>query len=401
MNANALGLPAPDGRRGGFILPVALVALVLLTMVSSAGLYSARNDFRAARAVHHAAVALAAADAGASRTMATWAQSVPVLPVAGDSIVIDWQALPDGSEYRSVVYRSPVGGGGSAPSRVMVHTTGRVRPPGMARRTVVTILDVVAGGALCCEAAFKVQRRLRVENRDPSDPVPELDGTDRNPPGWGGFCPSPLTDVPGVVTSDQTGIVERRFGDIAGGPPIVEDPTITATDFADFGVATFADLVSQADLTFGPLRLRRNVVQPVVGGGLCDTAAPFNWGSPGNPGGPCGSYAPVIHVSGNLQIQSGIEGQGVLLVDGNLNVTGDFDFYGLVIVQGRLRIRGPGSIYGAAIVRGGVAGNRQSEISRGGKVSYSSCAVTRAQAGLTLSSGAARAAGRSWFEVIG
>ena len=217
MNANALGLPAPDGRRGGFILPVALVALVLLTMVSSAGLYSARNDFRAARAVHHAAVALAAADAGASRTMATWAQSVPVLPVAGDSIVIDWQALPDGSEYRSVVYRSPVGGGGSAPSRVMVHTTGRVRPPGMARRTVVTILDVVAGGALCCEAAFKVQRRLRVENRDPSDPVPELDGTDRNPPGWGGFCPSPLTDVPGVVTSDQTGIVERRSGISRGG----------------------------------------------------------------------------------------------------------------------------------------------------------------------------------------
>ena len=401
MSPQARARSGPDIRRAGFILPVALVALVLLTMISSAGLYSARNDFRAARAVHQAAVALAAADAGANRTIATWARWVPTLPVAGDSIVIDWQVLPDGSEYRSVVHRAPVEAGGTAPSRVMVHTTGRIRPPGRARQTVVTILDVVEGGSLCCEAAFKVQRRLRVENRDAADPLPELDGTDRNPPGWGGFCPSPLLDAPGVATSDQTEVELRRFGDIQGAPPILEDTTIASGDFTNLGPATYADLVSQADVSLPQIRLRRDQVQPVVSGGLCDTSTPYNWGSPGNPTGPCGDYLPVIHVSGDLQIQDGIEGQGVLLVDGDLDIDDDFMFYGLVIVQGSFQIRGPGRIYGALMVRGDADGGARSEITDGGKVFYSSCAVERAQTSLTLSSGPAKAAGRSWFEVIG
>ncbi|HSG48953.1 MAG TPA: hypothetical protein VLA43_14125, partial [Longimicrobiales bacterium] len=98
-----------QGDEAGFVLPVALFALVALSMVSATGLYVARSDLRSAQATHHAAVALAAADAGASRTVATWGMVVPTLPAPGDSLVIDWQTLPDGSLYRSVVVRAQVG----------------------------------------------------------------------------------------------------------------------------------------------------------------------------------------------------------------------------------------------------------------------------------------------------
>lgn len=391
-------------HQGGFVLPVALLALVLLPMVSVTGLWVARSDYRAAQATRQAAVALAAADAGAARTVATWSQMVPTLPGPGDSVIVDWQTLPDGSLYRSVVIRAPVGVGEAVAPRVTVRTTGRVAPPGDGRRTVVTLVELSGGPGMCCSAAFKVQSSLRITGPRRDDGLPDVDGTDRTPPGWpASRCTLPASDLPGVTTSDATVVDLVRTGQIEGNPPILEDPSITPTDFTTFGGLTYQDLTALADVAFAGNQRLRNEVGPVVSGGQCVTGDPLNWGSPTAPTGPCGDHFPVIHVAGNLILQGTGEGQGILLVDGDLQIDGDFDFHGVVVVLGRVRLTGPGTIVGAALVRGGAGGTARSEISDGGRVLYSSCAAQKAMEALppAATGGGTSARERSWFEVIG
>jgi type II secretory pathway pseudopilin PulG len=398
------GTLACRGHEGGFVLPVALFVLVVLSMISATGLYVARSDFRAAQATRQAAVALAAADAGASRTVATWSLAVPSLPAPGDSLVVDWQTLPDGSLYRSVVVRAPVGGGETAAPRVLVHTTGRVAPPGDARRTVVTLVEITGGPGLCCSSAFKVSARVRVTGPRTDDGLPDIDGTDLRPPGWpAADCTTPPQDLPGVLTSDASGVETRRTGDVAGSPPVLEDTAITPADFTTFGSVTYADLAALANSSFTGNQRFTNQVGPVVSGGLCVTGDPLNWGSPGTPNGPCGDYFPIIHVAGNLRLQGSGEGQGVLLVDGDLQIDDDFQFYGVVVVLGVLNLNGPGNIFGALLVRGNANGQGRSDIDGGGRVVYSSCATQKAMQGLppAASGGGASAQQRSWFEVIG
>jgi len=389
----------------GFVLPVALLVLVVLTMVSVTGLYTARSDYRAAEATRQAAVALAAADAGAARTVALWAQAVPALPVPGDSVVVDWQDLPDGSRYRSVVRRAPVGAGETPVNRVLVHTTAVVRPPWSARRTVVTVVEVSGSGSLCCEAAVKVQSGLRISGARRLDPNSGVSGTDVVPPAWGAApCPGAPADLPGVVTSDATAIETRRGGVVTGSPPIQEDTTVADADFTDFGSTTYAALAGMADVTFTRDTRLRDRVRPVAFGSMCITWSNTNWGSPTDPDGPCGDYAPIVHVAGDLTLQGRGEGQGILLVDGDLLIDDEFEYYGLVIVQGRLRLTGPGRIFGGVLVRGGAGGGSRSEVTSGGRIEYSSCAVLRALEGipgLTPGAGAAAATERSWFEVVG
>lgn len=397
--------PQPRRHDGGFVLPVALLVLVLLSMISATGLYVARSDYRAAAVTRQAAIALATADAGAALTVATWGQVVPALPPPGTSLILDWQTLPDGSLYRSVVERAPIGAGESAAPRVLMHTTGRVAPPGDARRTVAILVEVTGGPGLCCTAAVKVGSRLRISGPKKDNNLPDVDGTDQTPPGWSGAqCTAPTSDLPGTVTSDASGIDERKNGDVAGSPPIVEDPTLTPADFTTFGGTTYADLAALADASFTTSQTLRNKVGPVVAGGTCDTTDPLNWGSPLTPNGPCGGYFPLVHVAGNLRLQGAGQGQGILLVDGDLQIDDDFEFYGVVIVLGVLKLNGPGQIFGALMVRGGPTGTGRSDLAGGGRVVYSSCAAQRAMESLPPSvttTGGTSAQQSSWFEVIG
>jgi len=377
-----------------------------MSMITATGLYVARSDFRAAQATRQAVVALAAADAGAGRTVAMWSQVVPALPAPGDSLVVDWQTLPDGSFYRSVVLRAPVGAGGAGEPRVLMHTTGRAAPPGEARRTVVTLVEISGGPGLCCTAAIKVQSSVRISGpKKGNNNLPDVDGTDRRPPGWSSArCTAPLQDLPGTVSSDTTAVQIRKNGDIEGAPPLVQDTTIVPSDFTTFGSVTYADLVALADADFVGNQRFKNDVGPVIASGVCVTGDALNWGSPGDPNGPCGDYFPVIHVSGNLRLQGSGQGQGVLLVDGDLQIDDDFQFFGVVIVLGVLKFNGPGDIFGALLVRGGASGKGRSDISGGGNVLYSSCAAQKAMAGLPPAAsggGGNTARERSWFEVIG
>lgn len=391
--------------QGGFVLPVALLVLVLLAMISATGLHLARSDYRAAEATRQAAVALAAADAGAARTVSLWSQAVPALPPAGDSVVLDWQELPDGSLYRSVVHRSSVAEGESAPPRVLMRTTARVRPPGTARRTVVTVVEAPGQAPWCCGAAIRVRGGLRVTGAKGLAPNSGVAGEDHVPLEWaGGVCPATLPAAPGAVAPALASVEVRSGGEITGAPPIAADPTMAAASFSTFGSVTYAQLAALADHRFMGNARFRGELGPVASGGVCSTGVVTNWGAPRDPAGPCGNWFPVVHVAGNLTIQGADEGQGLVLVDGDLTIQGPFRFHGVVIVMGRMRFTDAGHIFGGVLVRGGAGGTGQSEITSGGRIMYSSCAVRRALArtpgGGTSGTGAS-ARVLAWFEVVG
>jgi hypothetical protein len=385
--------------RAGFALPVALVLLVLLAMMSTTGLYVARSDFRAAQATRHAALALAAADAGATRTIATWAQAVPTLPNPGDSIDLGWQSLPDGSQFNSLVVRPPIGVGETAGSWVVLRTVGRMAPPEDARRTVVTVVAVSGGTPLCCTTALKTTRNLDVRGPNQNNGVTELDGQDRIPPGWGAECTAPLANVPGATSSDTSRVDLLFTGNIGGTPPKVEDTGVDPLDFTNLGPTTYAALAALASPSFTGNRTL--VPAPVALLGQCVTTLPTNWGSPLDPSGPCGTYFPVIRVSGNLTLPAVGQGQGILLVDGDLTISGNFQFHGVIIVLGVARVRA-GTIYGGLMARGNANGNGRSEVRNPGRVLFSSCAVSRALSVLPagMAGGALVAAESGWFEPI-
>lgn len=386
----------------GFVLPVVLLVMVLLTIIAVTALYSARSDFRAARDAREAAVALAAADAGAARTVALWSQVVPSLPAPGDSLDLGWETLPDDSRYRVVLYRAPVAPLDPPPSSVVMYTTGRVRPPGDARRSIAVVVE--PGGGLgtvdvCCDAAVKVTDRLDVNGSLRNDPVPEVDGTDRAPPTWSAaVCPASPADVAGVTSSNARNVREGRNGDIEGAPPVEEDPSIVPGDFTDLGGGlTYGGLAAAA----GSQLVGNQTLSPApsLSGGQCDETDPTNWGSPLLPDGPCGDYLPLIHVAGDLRLTGAGQGQGMLLVDGDLTIEQDASFHGVIIVLGTLDMSGAGAVHGGIMVRGNANGSGRSSVGGTAKIQYSSCAVTRAQE--AVSGGAGGATEREWFEVIG
>ena len=388
----------PSVERGGFMIPLAIIALVIMSMMGMAGMYVARTNLAASIAVRRSVKALYAGDAGAAKTVANW-ESLPVgalLP--GDSLDLGWQSLPDGSSYRTVIRRVDDASSGSV-GLYQLRSTGRPSAQSTARRDVVTVVQASAGGSICCEGAVLIQGRFDVRGRRANDPVlPEVDGTDRTPAAWFGECLAPPVDVDGVYIRSLAQLRILRFGDLAGAPPSTQDGTISNATFTDFGGYTYAQLTSIANITFTGNRSFGNNIGPRTSVGQCDTSVNTNWGDPANPANPCWGHLPVVHVTGNLTITGSGVGQGILLVGGNLTIRGNFDYYGIVIAQGQLRHQGRGSeIQGGVMVRNRSGGTGTSRVQSGSRIQYSSCAVQRAMTGL---SSVTPLPGRSWFETL-
>lgn len=105
----------------------------------------------------------------------------------------------------------------------------------------------------------------------------------------------------------------------------------------------------------------------------CIADDPRNWGNPDRPGGPCGSYLPVLGRAGNLRIEAGVA-QGVLVVDGDLTLAPGARYYGMVLVSGMLRLEGGAVLAGTAQAAGGVT------VEVGGRIEGSACWAVRALA---------------------
>ena len=133
-------------------------------------------------------------------------------------------------------------------------------------------------------------------------------------------------------------------------------------------------------------------------GWVCRTSNNRNWGDPHNPGGVCGSHFPIIYAAGDLGIQSGDAGQGILLVEGDLKLTGGYDFYGPVIVRGELSTTGTGGHVHGGLIAANVNLDTSTVLGNA-VVQYSSCAVTRALLNNSRLSFAVPLAERSWVDL--
>jgi hypothetical protein len=133
---------------------------------------------------------------------------------------------------------------------------------------------------------------------------------------------------------------------------------------------------------------------PVVGaGGLCDVAAPGNWGAPLAPTHPCAGSFPLIHAPAGLRMTGGA-GQGFLVVEGDLTIDPGAAFYGAILVTGRLDAPAA-SIRGAVRILGGASGSLI-----GGSITYDACALWRAFTGSRALAGVYRPPGRWWIPVF-
>ncbi len=374
----------------GFIIPAAIVAMIVVSLMALTGLYVAQNTASANIGISNSWKALYAADAGAKQILLNW-KAEPLRNLApGESFDTGWRTLDNGSVYRTQVMR--VDDGSNADTTLYrLRTVGRPGSGLTAQRTIITMVRSTKAREVCCDAAIKVQGPLRIQGS-----AVEILGQDYDPPLWGGRCAGPGSDLPGVVIQNLAELQKAGHPTIDGAPPILEDPTISDSDFIDFGGVSYADLVAMADKQFSGSQSFSDIF-PVVDGGECVTSSSTNWGDPLDATSPCYDYMPIIHIGGDLKLTGNAYGQGVLLVDGNVSVTGTADFYGVIIVQGEADIKGTANVFGGMLVRNGLSATEQTSIAGSTTIQYSSCVMSQAISRLNVTT---EFPGRHWFEVF-
>lgn len=150
-------------------------------------------------------------------------------------------------------------------------------------------------------------------------------------------------------------------------PPVAR--RAVPADGPRLGLLTFDSLLARAGVTV----LGSGAPGPVERLGACDVAAPWNWGDPDGPTGPCGGHLALRRARGDLRVEGGA-GQGILIVDGDVTFADGARFYGLVVGRGVLRLEGSAQLTGAALAAGGAV------VSAAASVHGSACWVTRALA---------------------
>ena len=97
--------PLSKNQRG-FVLPVVLLGLVILSTLAVAALLTSSDELLASRAMRISTSAFYAAEAGLHETYATWSSYPAIDSIApGDSLDLGWQTLGNGTSYRAVVHR--------------------------------------------------------------------------------------------------------------------------------------------------------------------------------------------------------------------------------------------------------------------------------------------------------
>ena len=397
------GFGPASGNEAGFALPAVLLLMTVLSTVSVFFLLTSSNQQRAARAMRESARSFYATEAGLNMVVAEWdsLRYDTLMTTPGDTLDLASKTLENGATYLAQLQRID---DGSDDQLFSVAVQGRTSAG--ANSLVGSILrwkNAVAADDFISSAvrggAPGNSIRLRENER--------MSGRDTVPPIWAADCPGPLQDKPGIVWGDTAWNPWPTIpGDVRidnpgpttglfGSPPLVEDPTIDATNIFQFGDMDYQDLVDLADITIADTVFAFTTdVGPVESPpGTCDTSVITNWGAPEDPFHPCYDYFPIIHVTGTLMCDAGCVGQGILLVDGEVRLHGSTSFYGLVITN-RVRFRDDAKVLGGLIANGDWDSRHNS------LVQYSSCAVNRALDGAVGMSAEKELVPGTWTELF-
>jgi hypothetical protein len=381
-------------ERRGFVMPVVIFGLVLMSAVAVAALLTAGDEVMSARAQRESSTAFYAAEAGLHEVYAHW-DSLVGTAVAdlgpSDSLVLPWRDLNGGARYRAVVYRWDVG------DQPVYSLEVEGRGPGVfsgQRRLSYTLTSTPGPGTAyklgeCCEAPLVLKGTFRQHTDDTGGIFHS--GFDAHPPGWedADVCADTLIHKPGIIMQDTTGMVlDPEHSVLDGIPPIVEDPALNDSLFDYFGDYTWQDIKDRADIVIdstgwvymadgsNPVQVDkwlpdvgiegtevypRYTVDPMTGDLLCDTSHPLNWGSP-DPNDPCFNYFPVILSRGEVDLRGGplyggpdFYGQGVVILDFNevsrkgseFEIEHNASFRGVVLGKGCMEVQYGAQFYGS------------------------------------------------------
>ena len=371
------------GNRG-FAMPVAIFALVVILSMVTGMFFTTRQDGRIASATESSRLAFYAAERGMVDVLDDWS-------TLGLNSLSQWDSetfvdtVPEGI-WSVEVYRAGT-------NLFFLESVGNVnrggailsdgeRHLGMMVRALTPELEPPA--AIVTRGGINMQGKAAIH------------GEDMDPTEWSGLCTGSFTDKPGLVTDDASQISIGAQSEITGTPQYVEDTSISDSTFSQFGEFSWDELTGMAGKIVSGGTI--SDVGPSLVGGACNVSDLFNWGDPLNPSNPCGSYAPMIHVQGDLRIQSGGVGQGILLVDGTLDLRGNFTFYGLIIVQGNFETQGSGNRIIGGVLAGNASLQTQSLVG-GSVVQTSTCAVRRAIENNPVLNRPRPLAQRSWVDL--
>ncbi|HKJ02451.1 MAG TPA: hypothetical protein VJ997_08350 [Longimicrobiales bacterium] len=385
-----------ESRRNGFVLPVAIFALVMVGALVTTGFLISRQELRIGVASKFAALALNLAQTATNDVLINHSTDLAALATWDTLTITD--VVPSGNTS--------------------------VRATRLANR--LYFLDATAqvtqGGAVWGGATRRVGLVARMETAEIFPPAAlttqgtlkyggssEVHGTDGPPDGssggmadWTSICPTTgLTDHPGILINDTTNITwngnrSQIESAMSGNPKFDEDPTISVAGLTQFGDLGWSDMVALAEKVYtgdpgSPM--------PVESGGVCATGVQGNWGDPINQSSDCFTYAPIIYLKGGgTNLISGGYGQGILLVEHDLKVTGGFEFYGPVFVKGTLSTMGSGGHFWGGVV----AANADLDVTTilgDAVINYSSCAVERALLNNTALTKVRGLGIRSWVDL--
>ncbi len=374
-----------SGQREGFALAGALLAMVIVGALVTGSFFAASQEHAIGLSARYNDMGMYVAEYGINEAMATVPKSV-LDTLTGTKIVTGIAPTgPNGQKLGiDTVWVRPMG-----PLRVFVSK-------GVAASRDARVVGghrVLAVVARTMNVTFPMDRAMQLYDGIDIGGSSIISGKDTFPDTlqsafaeWKGCTQTGLRNS--IVTKDTTNVdTLGNKAKIIG--PMQQDPTLDSTKFFKYGDANYDLLASLANIVaaggWNPKP------QPMANpDGTCNTANIENWGEPGTAGGPgpayvpaCKQYFPLIHVKGNLNLNSNGRGQGILLVDGDLTINGGFDFWGITIVRGSLSTEGTGGHLYGTVMAYNLGSLYYDENSSTGNsvVSLSSCAIQRAAAG--------------------
>ncbi len=359
----------------GMALAIAIFALVVIGAIVAGAFFAGNQSQRVGENSRRTAKSFGVAEEAVNELVANWNPQVynrmKWYPL--DSTVVSGTTAGGTGSYAGVVrkfndnmFLVDVTGEDKNSAAGKVFGGGARQRIGMLLR--VRIVDFKIGASLTTTGNVKLAGNAYV------------DGTDHLPAGWNtSYCDTTGDSTKAGIRLPNAGNVSWTGSTppVNGNPPVVGDTTVKSTTFTQFGDVSYSDLAAMATISLPGGNYKTDPV--VNASNQCDRTVNTNWGDGITPTNPCGSYFPIIHISGNATI-NGDQGQWILLVDGDLNIQGSYQFFGIVIVQGSLSTSGGGStdahFWGAVMAQN--ADLNLNSLTGNATLNYSKCAVTQA-----------------------